>query len=204
MGELRGAPRGVGEQQALVRDHRALGRRGSVGFSEVRKLLPAHVTHTRTCSSFGTQAHPYASPGACPWSYVWSYRGLTVHSTWDGSLPPTTWLECHIRYGQAPLPQEAGGDEFLGEGAPRWGLNSRTGRKGWIGTPLWEGNYHEGAWLVRNRFGPDWRPVGRVACARRGCSGCCYCRGFNEPLPTYLQARCCHPNMATTLIWQPP
>jgi hypothetical protein len=37
-----------------------------------------------------------------------------------------------------------------------------------------------------DQYGPDHRPVGRIACARRGCIGCCYCHDA-EALPVYLQ-----------------
>ena len=39
-----------------------------------------------------------------------------------------------------------------------------------------------------DQFGPDHRPVGPIACARRGCVGCCYCRDQPAPSP-YVQTR---------------
>ena len=41
-----------------------------------------------------------------------------------------------------------------------------------------------------DRFGADFFPVGPAACARRGCSGCCYCAG--QSLPVYVEVRCYH------------
>ena len=40
-------------------------------------------------------------------------------------------------------------------------------------------------WLPADRYGPEHYPVGRVACARRDCSGCCYCRN-RPPPPVFL------------------
>ena len=39
-----------------------------------------------------------------------------------------------------------------------------------------------------DRFGPDHLPVGRVACERRGCHGCCYCNGIESP-PLHFPVR---------------
>ena len=45
--------------------------------------------------------------------------------------------------------------------------------------------------LPRDQFGNDHRPVGRSACARRSCTGCCFCDGV--PLPLYVEIRILKP-----------
>ena len=47
-----------------------------------------------------------------------------------------------------------------------------------------------------DQFGSDHRPVGPIACARRGCSGCCYCRDRPAPAP-YVQIW-----KRGTIIWE--
>ena len=54
----------------------------------------------------------------------------------------------------------------------------------------------EPAQLPCDRFGPDYHPVGRSACARRGCTGCCFCVGV--PLLVYLEIRILRPP-----VWSP-
>ena len=52
------------------------------------------------------------------------------------------------------------------------------------------------AQLPCDRFGPDHHPLGPSACARRGCTGCCFCVGVL--LPVYLEIR-----ILTPLAWSP-
>ena len=50
--------------------------------------------------------------------------------------------------------------------------------------------------LPCDRFGPDHHSVGRSVCARRDCTGCCFCIGV--PLPVYLEIRILRPP-----VWRP-
>lgn len=79
---------------------------------------------------------------------------------WDGKVDPLIWLESHAMHGRNQTSYSE--EEYLG---PEHLKQS---------TP--------------DQFGPDRRPVGSTACARRGCTGCCYCHNAASP-PVYLQVR---------------
>ena len=146
---------------------------------------------------------------------------------WDGYSDPTHWLYLRLQNGAAPELVDALNEEHFRAthgaaqlGKPRWP------RAPWLRDASW-GDEYRGAsslvppprccvagrdchgcgqcWSNADRFGTDFHPVGPAACARRGCSGCCYCqstwrysredgcfRCFREssPLPVYLEVRC--------------
>ena len=77
---------------------------------------------------------------------------------WDGRAEPCSWLHSWVESGHNQL----GSAEYLGP--------ERLKRSD------------------RDQFGPDHRPAGRIACARRGCTGCCFCHGTGS-LPIFLQVR---------------
>ena len=78
---------------------------------------------------------------------------------WDGRVAPAEWLKALVK----------------GEGA--------AGCSEYLGKCVVD-DYRFGP----DRFGPDHLPVGRVACERRGCHGCCYCNGIESP-PLHFPVR---------------
>ena len=144
---------------------------------------------------------------------------------WDGYCEPADWLYLRMQEGAPPELVDAQREErLIASGAPE-GYTRRWPQKPWLRDashgdeycgepslkppPRWDscrGCHGCGrCWSNADRFGTDFHPVGAAACARRGCSGCCYCqstwryspedgcvRCFREspPLPVYLEVRC--------------
>ena len=94
---------------------------------------------------------------------------LTFLEAWDGKVPPDVWTRDWLEHGSIRKRQGVECSEYRGESSRSWGCD---------------------------RFGPDFRPVGFIACARRGCSGCCYCHGMQQPV-------CLQFCVLTPAVWSP-
>ena len=101
-------------------------------------------------------------------------------ATWDGLEQPSRFLEAVCRGASQPQPQVTTMELCMAAqvGRARQGRRARSfaSRPEYLGPHIW---------LPADRFGFEHQLVGRIACARRGCSGCCYCRG-QPPPPIYL------------------
>ena len=98
---------------------------------------------------------------------------------WDGKCTPATWLRRLLH--QNEYLDSITSREYRGES------NEYMPSEDTLAACRYRRCYGcARCWISADRFGPDFRPVGPAACARRGCSGCCYCRG-DKSLPVYLQ-----------------
>ena len=98
---------------------------------------------------------------------------------WDGKCAPATWLRRLLH--QNEYLDSITSREYRGES------NEYMPSEDTLAACRYRRCYGcARCWISADRFGPDFRPVGPAACARRGCSGCCYCRG-DKSLPVYLQ-----------------